>query len=162
RCRIPTPTFGSGLIEQIPDWAILANRNANALVKASLGISGHPNQNGNDGTIARFGWKAQNKSLLLFSGEAYNVEMGITNELFQTERDETPACQFAAAPNDTTKSVAKTLVEGISAIEKFAFFARFLAPPAASLDAPGGVESIARGRKLFGAIGCALCHTPVL
>ena len=50
---------------------------------------GQTNNNGNDGTIARFGWKAQNKSLLLFSGEAYNVEMGITNELFQTERDET-------------------------------------------------------------------------
>ena len=59
-------------------------------------ITGQTNSNGNDGTIARFGWKAQNKSLLLFSGEAYNVEMGITNELFQTERDETAACQFAA------------------------------------------------------------------
>src|SRR5438093_5120491 len=98
--RIPTPMFGAGLIEQIPDAAIVANQRANASVKASLGIVGRPNRiritgeannNGNDGTIARFGWKAQNKSLLLFSGEAYNVEMGITNELFQTERDETPA-----------------------------------------------------------------------
>jgi len=87
---------------------------------------------------------------------------GITNELFQTERDETAACQFAAVPNDVTKSVAQTLVEGLSAIEKFAFFARFLAPPMPSLDAPGGVESIARGRKLFAEIGCALCHTPTL
>src|SRR5215470_18899530 len=52
-------------------------------------ISGQPNKNGNDGTFGRFGWKAQNKSLLVFSGEAYNVEMGITNEAFQTERDET-------------------------------------------------------------------------
>jgi len=30
----------------------------------------------NDGTISRFGWKAQNKSLMIFSGEAYNVEYG--------------------------------------------------------------------------------------
>jgi CxxC motif-containing protein (DUF1111 family) len=45
--------------------------------------------NGNDGTISRFGWKAQNQSLLLFSGEAYNVEMGITNELFPSERTRT-------------------------------------------------------------------------
>ena len=173
--RIPTPVFGAGLIEQIPDKAILANQVVDAprkkdlriqgrpnIVLAGHAISGQANNNGNDGTVARFGWKAQNKSLLLFSGEAYNVEMGITNELFQTERDETLACQFAAVPNDVTKSVAKTLVEGLSAIEKFAFFARFLAPPAPSLDAPGGVESIARGRKLFAAIGCALCHTPVL
>src|SRR5882762_1711647 len=88
--RIPTPTFGAGLIEEIPDSAIVANRVAHSSTKRLFGISGRVNKNGNDGTIARFGWKAQNKSLLLFSGEAYNVEMGITNELFQTERDETP------------------------------------------------------------------------
>ena len=87
-------------MEQIPDTAIAANARADADAKTGLGISGrahrllptgNPNRNGNDGTIARFGWKAQNKSLLLFSGEAYNVEMGITNELFQSERDETPS-----------------------------------------------------------------------
>jgi len=173
--RIPTPVFGAGLIEQIPDKAILANQIDDAprkkelrirgrpnIVLAGHAISGQANNNGNDGTVARFGWKAQNKSLLLFSGEAYNVEMGITNELFQTERDETPACQFAAVPNDLTKTDGKTLVEGISAIEKFAFFARFLAPPAPSPDTPGGADSIARGRKLFTDAGCALCHTPTL
>ncbi|TMH19694.1 MAG: thiol oxidoreductase, partial [Betaproteobacteria bacterium] len=132
------------------------------IVLAGHAISGQANNNGNDGTVARFGWKAQNKSLLLFSGEAYNVEMGITNELFQTERDETPSCQFSEVPNDVTKTDAKTLVEGISAIEKFAFFARFLAPPAPSRDTPGGADSIARGRKLFTDVGCALCHTPTL
>src|SRR5213594_4594280 len=106
--RIPTPMFGAGLIEQVPDAVIRANASANPSVKASLGIVGRPNviritgetnNNGNDGTIARFGWKAQNKSLLLFSGEAYNVEMGISNELFQQEREEEPACQFATVPN---------------------------------------------------------------
>src|SRR5213594_3365474 len=160
--RIPTPTFGSGLIEQIPDRAIVANRNANALVKASLGISGHPNQNGNDGTIARFGWKAQNKSLLLFSGEAYNVEMGITNELFQTERDEAPTCQLVTTPNNVTNTDSTTGAEAISAIERFAFFMRFLAPPTPSPNMPGGAASIDRGRTTFGVIGCALCHTPTL
>jgi CxxC motif-containing protein (DUF1111 family) len=173
--RIPTPVFGAGLIEQIPDKAILANQVNDAprkkefrihgrpnIVLAGHAISGQANNNGNDGTVARFGWKAQNKSLLLFSGEAYNVEMGITNELFQTERDETPACQFAAVPNDLTKTDGKTLVEGISAIEKFAFFARFLAPPAPSPDTPGGADSIERGRKLFTDAGCALCHAPTL
>src|SRR5882724_9563766 len=156
---IPTPVFGAGLIEQIPDKAILANQVNDAprkrsfrihgrpnIVLAGHAISGQANNNGNDGTLARFGWKAQNKSLLLFSGEAYNVEMGITNELFQTERDETPSCQFAALPNDLTKTDAKTLIEGIGAIEKFAFFARFLAAPAPSPDTPGGAESVARGR----------------
>src|SRR5262249_18001423 len=81
--RIPTPTFGAGLIEQIQDSTIIANQAANPAQKLALGIggrvntvpiTGETNNNGNDGTISRFGWKAQNKSLLLFSGEAYNVE----------------------------------------------------------------------------------------
>src|SRR5205807_70176 len=101
--RIPTPVLGAGLIEAIPDAAILANARADAAVKRLFGVSGHPNRSGNDGTITRFGWKAQNKSLLLFSAEAYNVEMGISNLLFPQERDETPACQGLGnmTPNDT-------------------------------------------------------------
>src|SRR5712692_7625506 len=84
--RIPTPVFGAGLIEAIPDSAILANMQANTSLKSQFGISGHANAHlggnvnvsANDGTITRFGWKAQNKSLLMFASEAYNVEMGIT------------------------------------------------------------------------------------
>ena len=171
--RIPTPTFGGGLIEHIPDRTILANQDREAprkeelrihgrpnIVLAGHAISGQVNNNGNDGTVARFGWKAQNKSLLLFSGEAYNVEMGITNELFQTERDETATCQFADVPNSITNTAAEKPVDAVSAIEKFALFMRFLAPPTPSPDTPGGAESIANGRKLFTDTGCALCHTP--
>jgi mono/diheme cytochrome c family protein len=173
--RIPTPVFGAGLIEQIPDSAILANQATDGDQKAALGIKGRANfhvagrtitgmanRNGNDGTIARFGWKAQNKSLLLFSGEAYNVEQGITNELFQTERDETPTCQFATVPNSITDTTAPAALDAISDIEKFSFFMRFLAPPTPSPDTPGGATSIANGKTLFSSIGCALCHTPTL
>src|SRR5260370_10820548 len=49
--RIPTPTFGSGLIEAIADATILANKAANASTKAALGITGPANRSGNDGTI---------------------------------------------------------------------------------------------------------------
>jgi len=155
--RIPSPTFGTGLIEQISESAILANLSASSSSKSALGISGRVNRNGNDGTITRFGWKAQNKSLLLFSGEAYNVEMGITNELFQQERDETPSCQFAGVPNDVTPSINQ-----IPAIVGFANFQRFLAPPTPSLNTPGGSASIGRGRQQFANTGCTLCHTPTL
>jgi len=171
--RIPTPTFGTGLIEMIPDAAIVANQGSNTLQKQSLGIRGRPNfhvagrtitgmtnNNGNDGTIARFGWKAQNKSLLLFSGEAYNVEMGITNELFQTEREEDAHCQFATVPNDVTNTDATTPTEVISAIEKFSLFMRFLDAPQPSATTPGGATSIANGKQKFIDVGCALCHTP--
>ncbi len=173
--RIPTPVFGAGLIEQVPDSAILANMASDASRKGALGIKGKANfhvagrtitgmanRNGNDGTIARFGWKAQNKSLLLFAGEAYNVEQGVTNELFQTERDETSTCQFATVPNSITDTTAAAPIDALSDIEKFGFFMRFLAPPTPSTDTPGGAASIANGRSQFSSIGCALCHTPQL
>ena len=174
--RIPTPVFGAGLIEIIPDSALLANQAAAAATKSSLGISGRANfqvagravtgqmnHNGNDGTISRFGWKAQNKSLLIFSGEAYNVEMGITNDLFQTERDENADCQYAETPNSVTDMTAATPSGALSAIEKFSFFMRMMAPPAPSLNVTGATAaSIATGQSLFTSTGCAFCHTPSL
>src|SRR5262245_7381231 len=165
--RIPTPTFGGGLIEAIPDYAIVANQQSAATQKASLGIVGRPNftlpsgnanRNGNDGTVARFGWKAQNKSLLLFAGEAYNVEQGITNELFPNEREEDTDCQYSAVPNDVTNVDGTSASDVLSGIQKFAFFMRFLAPPTPAPD----TASTIRGRQLFASTGCALCHTPTM
>src|SRR5271154_912146 len=168
--RIPTPFFGAGLIEAIPDSAILANMQANASTKSEMGISGHPNAilsgnanlSANDGTITRFGWKAQNKSLIMFAGEAYNVEMGITNQLFPQERDETPGCLFDATPEDTLNftttstptSNANTAV--LSDIEAFADFMRMLAPPTPEPGRP----STMNGRTIFAKVGCVHCHTP--
>jgi len=168
--RIPTPVFGAGLLEAIPDLAILANMQANASLKAQLGISGHPNsilsgnvnRSANDGTITRFGWKAQNKSLLMFAGEAYNVEMGISNQLFPQERDETPTCLFTPTPNDTLNFTATPTsnpninTATISDIEAFANFMRMLAPPAPAPDTP----STTNGRAVFTKVGCVHCHTP--
>jgi CxxC motif-containing protein (DUF1111 family) len=166
--RIPTPVFGAGLIEEITDTTILINRSRDSSTKSALGISGRPNRNGNDGTISRFGWKAQNQSLVIFSGEAYNVEMGITNELFQSERDQTPSCQFATVPNDVQNTDAAdnaatrlaAALAATNAVSNFGNFQRFLAPPKPDPDTPGGVNSIGRGKSLFSSIGCALCHTP--
>jgi CxxC motif-containing protein (DUF1111 family) len=160
--RTPTPVFGLGLMEEISDQTILNNVAANGPTKAALGITGRVNRNGNDGRITRFGWKAQNPTGLVFSGEAYNVEMGITNEGFQTERDETPECQFARLPNDVTNVNGANGIDTISAIEKFSVFMRFLAAPAPSTTAPGGANSITEGRNAFVNIGCAQCHTPTL
>jgi CxxC motif-containing protein (DUF1111 family) len=159
--RIPTPMFGAGLIEQIPDRVILDSWTASVLQRTALGIAGRPNHNGNDGTLGRFGWKAQNKSLLIFSAEAYNVEQGITNELFPTERDETWECQFTSYPNDVTNTDAMGK-DAVSDIEKLAFFGRFLAPPQPSKTTPGGDLSIGRGFSFFKTIGCTACHTQQL
>src|SRR6185503_7945370 len=149
------------------DYVIVANQQATASSRSSLGILGrpnftlpspNPNRNGNDGTIARFGWKAQNKSILLFAGEAYNVEQGISNELFPQEREENASCQYASVPNDTTNMDGTSAADMLNGIQKFAFFMKFLAGPTpAALS-----RSAARGKDLFGATGCALCHTPTL
>ena len=170
--RIPTPVFGAGLIEAIPDSAILANMHSNASEKRAMGISGHANahlsgnvnRNANDGTITRFGWKAQNKSLLLFASEAYNVEMGVSNQLFPQERDETPGCLFNPTPEDTLNFTPAPASSGnsntavISDIEAFANFMRMLAPPTPAPATP----SSEKGRATFAKIGCAQCHTPSL
>ena len=137
---------------------------ANSPTKRSSASRGRLNRNGNDGTVSRFGWKAQNQSLLLFSGEAYNVEMGITNELFQSERDENPNCQFATVPNDTqlfdTRAGFPAL---ITAIENFANFQRFLASAARRSRVRRRLVELDRPRpQKFSDIGCALCHTPSL
>ena len=100
--RIPTPMFGLGLVENTPDLALEANLTANQAAKSMLGIKGSFNISGNDGTILRFGWKAQNKSLLMFAGEAYNVEIGVSNELFPNERSAVPGCVFNPGPKDAT------------------------------------------------------------
>jgi len=162
--RIPTPLFGAGLIEQIPDSAIRENRSAHADDKQSLGIGGKEQQDVAqdeqlENTLGRFGWKAQHVSLRLFAGEAYNVEMGITNELFPTELEQNPNCQYAAVPNSPIPESGPP-----SDVDLFAAFMRGLAPPALSLSEPGGAESIARGAAAFDhdQVGCALCHTPDL
>jgi CxxC motif-containing protein (DUF1111 family) len=164
--RIPTPVFGAGLIEAIPDSAIVANKAADSQTKKSMGIEGHENKtaghanhSGNDGTITRFGWKAQNKSLQIFAGEAYNVEQGVTNELFPTEREESAPCNFNTLPEDHTNFDKTGATDVPSDVVMFAEFMNKLAPPAAvNQDNP----QVMRGRAVFAETGCAMCHTPAM
>jgi CxxC motif-containing protein (DUF1111 family) len=171
--RIPTPVFGLGLIESISDATILKSFEATALSRAAFGIRGSPNRSGNDGTITRFGWKAQNKSGLLFAGEAYNVEMGITNELFPNERGfggvpPPAACLGNLVPEDETIFLpirSTTDTSNVpSDIEDFAIFMRFLdqPTPACTISGPASncSTAIQDGLAQFKAAGCALCHTP--
>ncbi|HTZ49209.1 MAG TPA: di-heme oxidoredictase family protein [Verrucomicrobiae bacterium] len=163
--RIPTPTYGAGLIEAITDETILANMQANASLKQSLGISGHPNYSGNDGSMTRFGWKAQNKSLDIFSGEAYNVEIGVTNELFPNERGNPPAsCLLNPTPEDATNFTGSGPQISSDVVE-FSNFMRFLAPPTPSTTGISGnpsATSIQQGQAIFSQIHCNMCHTSSL
>jgi CxxC motif-containing protein (DUF1111 family) len=157
--RIPTPTFGLGLVENVPDSNLEAALATNSSLARSLGISGKFNRSANDGTITRFGWKAQNKSLLIFAGEAYNVEQGVTNEAFPSKRDTDPSCQYNPLPEDSTnlKDIFNSRVPASnysSDIVNFALFMRLSAPPTAMPD----TGLTARGRQVFQNIGCQACH----
>jgi CxxC motif-containing protein (DUF1111 family) len=179
--RIPTPTFGAGLIENLDDSTLLQKTAANN--NNNFGISGTNNHNGNDGTITRFGWKAQNKSLHIFAGEAYNVEMGISNLLFQqdrplpgedgnggTGRTGLPAnclnLSGGGYPEDNSNPGQTTAAAVLDDVSAFANFMRTLAPPPTGGVVLNGVQvsqaSINNGAALFSAIGCAVCHNPTV
>lgn len=173
--RIPTPTFGVGLIENLDDSTLIGNQQTN--LQNNFGIGGSLNRNGNDGTITRFGWKAQNKSLQIFAGEAYNVEMGVSNLLFPQDRPLPGEDQQLTGlpssclnlsgggyPEDTSNPGASSNAAVLDDVSAFANFMRSLAPPL-----PGGVvlngqqvssSDISTGASLFGSIGCAVCHNP--
>jgi CxxC motif-containing protein (DUF1111 family) len=172
--RIPTPVFGAGLIENLDDSTLLANQAVN--LNNTLGISGTFNHSGNDGTITRFGWKAQNKSLHIFAGEAYNVEMGISNELFPQDRPLPEEEQSAGLPlnclnlsgtgypEDTSNPTLTPNAAVLDDVSAFANFMRFLAPPPTGNVVLNGSQvsasSISTGSSLFSSIGCARCHNP--
>ena len=172
--RIPLQMFGLGLIDTIQDIEILSRHDSTADLRTRLGIAGVPNRSGNDGTITRFGWKAQNKSLTMFSGEAYNVEMGVTNELFPQAVEELPACNgpHKNHPSDVTRTDSddsgnqgfNNPLHELADWMQFTLFMRFL-------DGPQPVAfstSAQRGQRLFGTdvhhpgVGCFLCHTPTM
>jgi hypothetical protein len=146
--RIPINAFGDGLIEGVSDLTLENSVNAQASQNASLGISGTFNRNGNTANISRFGWKAQNASMDMFAGEAYNVEEGVTNDLFPNKRNMsvmpnlTVAATAQCAPNplpEDTVSTVDTINSGTSSgntasdlssdVVNFTLFMRLLAPP---------------------------------
>jgi CxxC motif-containing protein (DUF1111 family) len=184
--RIPIPTFGEGFVENASEEILTKNLAALGTIKSSLGIKGRFNTSGNDGTITKFGWKAQNKSMLMFSGEASNVEMGITNELFTNERTNS-GCATNATPEDNTHVIippggnaGDDASEISSLIENFTIFMRLNAPaqPCDFFTSQNSCQALGasalRGQALFGTvvpgstgtantgIGCVLCHTDSL
>ncbi len=165
--RIPLQMLGLGLIDSIQDQEILAHFNATATQRAALDIGGHPNRSGNDNTITRFGWKAQNKSITMFAAEAYNVEMGVTNELFPTATEEDPNCNGPQKPEpndvtrtDTTDAINQSFNNPLHILADWMQFSLLMRFTDAPQPDPYPSLSAQQGRVLFNTIGCALCHTP--
>jgi CxxC motif-containing protein (DUF1111 family) len=175
--RIPTPTFGLGLIENVANADLINNAALEHGINPSV-QNAVLNVSGNDGSVTRFGWKAQNKSLLLFAGEAANVELGMTNELFPNERTPGSGCTGNQLPEDDTRVNFPTGLNPqdvdsfvSSAIENFAVFMRLNGAPgqcdfASGTDVNGNAlcnplsASALAGQTVFNNIGCNACHTP--
>ena len=118
--RQPPQLFGLGLIQAIPDSAILAS--ADPADANGDGIAGRPNIDG--GVIGRFGWKATSPAILHFVGLALVNELGITNYVFPNEmspqgRPIPSGCKVTADPEDADASRLAGLL----------FFTTFLGPP---------------------------------
>ena len=160
--RISMPLFGIGLVEAIPDETILALADPDD--KNGDGIRGRAavveDVASGKQRVGRFGWKAQQATLLTFAADAYLNEMGITNDLFGTEafknvREEKLSSTCLAVQRNEDIRDRRT---GRRGIDNFENFLKFLAPPAR-----GPVTAaVARGEAIFTEIGCASCHVPQL
>ena len=141
--------FGFGLLDAVPDAVILAR--ADPFDRNGDGISGRPNRTA-DGRLGRFGRKAQAATLREFNGEAFVMEMGITNPGNQTEQI---VAGFPFPPGVDPLPEPEITAEQFDAADAFV---RFLAPPA---RAPLGIVG-AQGALVFRKVGCASCHVPTL
>jgi len=158
--RIPTPTYGLGLVENIPDTTLTANLATNAQQKAALGISGHLNTNGNDGPRCPLRLEGAKRFAVAVCRRGLQRRDGYHQRAVQTERDLNPDCQELTVPNDISgKNGIADADEALSDIEQFAVYMRFLGAPLPSTTLPGGAASITRGQQAFNSVGCSMCHT---
>jgi len=159
--RVPLPVFGDGLIEAIPDETILALEDP--FDRDGNGVRGRASivMDVATGTrrVGRFGWKAQQATLLAFAGDAYRNEMGITNDLFPKEYAygisdaAMRRCDLRPDPEDVRDPLTHK-----RGIDNFEAFMKFLAP-----IARGPIDQAARdGERVFQSLGCATCHVPAL
>ena len=150
--RVAPAVFGLGLLEAIPENAILAY--ADEADIDGDGISGKPNYVwdvvAKRYTLGRFGWKANQPTLLQQVAAAYNDDMGITTSLFSTENS---AGQSQLTEHSVTPEVSDEILEVVT------FYVQTLAVPARrDVDNP----QVKHGEQLFAEAQCASCHVPTL
>ena len=155
--RVAPPMIGLGLLEAIPDEAILANAEAQA--KDKNGIAGRPNQVWDDAqqktVLGRFGWKAGQPNLNQQNVHAFSGDMGLTTSLrpFDDCTEAQTACK--QAPNGNGPNGEPEVSDNI--LRLVLFYSRNLAVPARrDVSAP----PVLAGKNLFYQAGCQSCHTP--
>jgi CxxC motif-containing protein (DUF1111 family)/subtilisin-like proprotein convertase family protein len=158
RSRVTPSSLAFGLVEAIPDSAIIALEDPND--SNGDGISGRANRvhTLEDPTgavrVGRFGWKAQIATVISFSGDAARTEMGLTNRIVTQETapngDDALLAQCDPIPGIEDQADA----HGLTFVDSVTAFQRYLSPPPQSPR--GGMA----GETVFANIGCAKCHVP--
>jgi CxxC motif-containing protein (DUF1111 family) len=143
--RNPPPLFGTGLIDALSDEVLLAAERRR--FPEFPEIRGHLNHL-KDGRLGRFGWKAETPDLREFVLAACANELGL----------EVPGHHQSPFPLDPD-ATAKGLDLSQAECEALVAYVRHL--PAPTGQRPNGLRaspSVAAGRSLFEAAGCATCH----
>jgi CxxC motif-containing protein (DUF1111 family) len=155
--RVAPPMIGLGLLEAIPEEAILANAAAQAADKN--GLAGRPNRVWDDAqqktVLGRFGWKAGQPNLNQQNAHAFSGDMGLTTSLKTVDdcTDAQTACK--QAPNGSGPDGEPEVSDNI--LRLVLFYSRNLAVPARRhVSAP----DVLAGKTLFFQAGCQSCHTP--
>jgi CxxC motif-containing protein (DUF1111 family) len=153
--RVAPAMIGLGLLEAVPESAL---RNlADPDDRNHDGISGRLNivwdAVHNAKAVGRFGWKAEQPTVLQQSAGAFLGDMGLTSWIFPHENHTERQHECDALPNGGSPEVGEDILRHV------ALYARSLGVPARRhpLDAP-----VAHGGELFMKAGCALCHVPTL
>jgi CxxC motif-containing protein (DUF1111 family) len=150
----PPFLFGLGLVEAVPDEAILAREDPNDA--DGDGISGRAGRTA-DGRLARFGRKAEFATIREFNEVALRLEMGLTSP----RQPEEPGINGRPLPRGV--DLAPEPEVGAEVVDLLTAFVRFLAAPEpAPLRSRAHRDTVRAGRRLFTALGCSACHTPSL
>lgn len=155
--RVAPPTFGLGLLEAVDEATIVALEDPDD--RDGDGISGRPNTVWDDKkaeyALGRFGWKANQPTLLQQTAGAFLGDIGITSSLFPSEN--CPSKQEACSKAPSGRPGSHELTE--RTLELVTIYGLALAVPARrDVDDP----EVVRGERQFYAMGCTSCHAPKL
>jgi CxxC motif-containing protein (DUF1111 family) len=149
--RVAPVMIGLGLLEAIPEAAILANADADDQNKD--GISGRANQvwdvKQQKTVLGRFGWKANQPTVEQQTAGAFQGDIGISSPLLPEQNCSATQSDCLKAPDGGKPEISADI------LEKVVFYASMLAVPARrELNEP----QVLQGQLLFSKAGCASCH----
>lgn len=156
--RIAPPMIGLGLLEAIPEQALLDTASAQAL--AGNGVKGRPNRVFDDTTgqqvVGRFGWKAAQPTVDQQNAHAFAGDLGITSSVHLND-DCTPAQAACLQAINGNQSAEEPFEVSDNIRRLVLFYSRNLGVPARRGE---GEPKVLQGKALFYQAGCQTCHVP--